>query len=626
MNVNQLAADIIREVGGKHNIKELFHCATRLRFYLKDTSVIDVERIKKLDGVLGVQFQTEQLQIIIGNEVETVYKAIISKIGFVMDEETKEKKEKMRIGGIFETISAIILPIIPVMAGTGLLKGIVTIMTSYLGFDAASGLISVMTIIADTVFYFMPFFIAYTSALRFKTNIPMALLIAGFLMYPTMTAGLANKLEPMSLLGLPIPFVKYAASSIPVMLSVFVMKHVYKWVDKIIPQLLRLVFTPLIVAIIMAPITLGITGPIANYISLIIANLFTWLFSVSPILAGAVIGSTRSLLVFTGMHLSLGAVILQNIAVTGYDVILPVNTMGTMAIFGTCLGVWFKTRKIENKSIAASATISSFLGITEPGIYGILLKYKNALIANIIAGGIAGAFVAYFGGTTNAYVNSCILSLPVFVGPGFWAVCVGMVIATVLGFIIVVIMGINETDKNVTKDNSSVSANESLEAKSENGNSTIKNVLSPLQGNLIPLSEVSDNVFSSEVLGKGIAIQPTGSELKAPFDGIVSTIIGHALGLTSNDGVECVIHVGLETVNMKEPPLEIKVKEGDVYRAGELLAYVNIDAIKNAGYDLTTPIIITNTDKFMDVLSCRKQGEIATGEELLTIIEQEAEK
>lgn len=618
MNVNQLAADIIKEAGGSHNIKELFHCVTRLRFYLKDTSVIDVERIKRLEGVLGVQFQTEQLQIIIGNEVETVYKAIISKTGFVMDEETKEKKDKMRIGGIFETISAIILPIIPVMAGTGLLKGIVTIMTSFLGVDPSSDLISVLNIIADTVFYFMPFFIAYTSAIRFKANIPMALLLAGFLMYPTMTAGLADKLDPMRLFGLPIPFVKYAASSIPIIFSVYVMKHIYKWVDKRMPQLLKLIFTPLIVAVIMAPVTLGITGPIANYISLIIANFFTWLFGVSPILAGAVIGATRSLLVFTGMHLSLGAVILQNIAVTGYDVILPVNTMGTMAIFGTCLGVWFKTKKTENKSIAASASISSFLGITEPGIYGILLKYKNAFIADIIAGGIAGAFVAFFGGTTNAYVNSCILSLPVFVGPGFWAVCAGMVIAAALGFIIVVVLGVDETP--------SVLPGESLEVKHEDGNHGVKIVLCPLQGELMPLSEVSDHVFSSGVLGKGIAIQPKGRELRAPFDGMVTTVIGHALGLTSNTGIECVIHVGLETVNMKEPPLELKVKEGDTYQAGELLAYVNLDAVKNAGYELTTPIIITNTDKFMDVLPCRKQGEIAAGEELITIIEQEEEK
>lgn len=615
INVNQLASDIIREIGGKQNIKELFHCVTRLRFYLKDTSVIDVKKIKKLDGVLGVQFQTEQLQIIIGNDVEKVYNAIITKTGFVMDQETKEKKEKMRIGGIFETISAIILPIIPVMAGTGILKGIVTIMTSFMGFDSTSTLISVMSIVADTVFYFMPFFIAYTSANRFKTNIPMALLLAGFLLYPTMTAGLADKLGPMSLFGLPIPFVKYAASSIPIILSVYVMKYIYKWVDSIVPQLLRLVFTPLIVAVVMAPITLGITGPIANYISLGIANLFTWLFNTSPLLAGAIIGSTRSLLVFTGMHLSLGAVILQNIAVRGYDVILPVNTMGTMAIFGTCLGVWFKVKKSENKSIAASASISSFLGITEPGIYGILLKYKNALIADMIAGGIAGAFVAYFGGTSNAYVNSCILSLPVFVGSGFWAVCVGMAISTVLGFSIVMFLGVEEKEDS-EKQKSDQASNEIAES----GSNTIRSIYSPIQGKCMPLSKVPDKVFSSEVLGKGIAIIPTGTEMKAPFDGTVTTVAGHALGLTSSDGIECVVHVGLETVNMKKAPLDVKVQPGDQFKTGEILAYMDIKAIKTAGYDPITPIVITNSDNYMDVFSNFEKEEVVIGEKILTII------
>ena len=243
MNADKLAERIVKEVGGKNNIKEMFHCVTRLRFYLKDRSVVDEERIKKLDGVLGVQFATDQLQIIIGNEVGTVYNAIINKVGFIMDDATAEKKKKMRIGGIFETISAIILPVIPAMAGTGILKGIITIMTSYLGFDSASTLIKMMTIAADCVFYFLPFFIAWSAAKRFKTDTALALMCAGFMLYPTMTAGLAEGASPMSLFGLPIPFVKYASSSIPIILTVLVLKYVYQFFDKIIPQMHLLLFS-----------------------------------------------------------------------------------------------------------------------------------------------------------------------------------------------------------------------------------------------------------------------------------------------------------------------------------------------------------------------------------------------
>lgn len=619
MNVNRLAEQIIKEVGGKENIKELFHCVTRLRFYLKDRSVVDTERIKNLEGVLGVQSQTEQLQVIIGNDVEMVYNAIINQVGFVMDDVTAEKKKKMRIGGIFETISAIILPIIPVLAGTGILKGIITIMTSYCGFDNASDLIRIMTIASDVVFYFLPFFIAWSAAKRFKTDTALALALAGCLLYPTMTAGLTEGLSPMHLLGLPIPYVKYATSSIPIILSVWVLKYVYHFVDRMIPKMLRLVFTPMVVILIMCPVTLGITGPVANYLSKGIAMVFVGLFDFSPILAGAVIGSTRSILVFTGMHLSLGAVIMQNLAQYGYDVILPVNTMGTLAIVGACFGVWLKAKKQENKSIAMSAFVSSFIGITEPGIYGILLKFRNALIAVIIAGGIAGAFVAFFGGTSNAYVNSCILSLPVFVGPGFVYVCIGMVMAFVIAMVLVFVLGIDEDgDGNTEKKDKK----QDIPMIPAEGNGLMQTVASPMNGELIPMGKVEDQVFSSETLGKGVAVIPSDGLVTAPFDGTVTTVYSskHAIGLTSDQGLECIIHIGLDTVNLKGKYFDIKVTDGQKIKVGDVLAEVDIRSIKEEGCSLTTPIIIANTSAYMDVFANVDSGPVSRGTVVITAI------
>lgn len=472
MNHEKLADQIMEAVGGPQNIREAFHCVTRLRFYLNDRSAIDQDALKEIPGVLGVVNTTEQLQVIIGNEVDKVCTIVQDKVlqatgrnvagGSLSGAEAdgaeddaqaklaadvaanKAEMKKFRIGGIFETVAAIILPVIPVLAGTGILKGVVTIMTSYLGFNADMDIIKVMTIAADVVFYFLPFFIAWSAAKRFKTDTAMAMVLAGCLLYPTMTAGLAEGAAPMSLFGLPIPFVKYASSSIPIILSVWVLKYVYAFVDKYMPKMLRLVFTPLVTVLIMCPVTLGVTGPIANYISQGIAWVFTTLFTVSPILAGAVIGATRSLLVFTGMHLSLGAVCLNNITNLGYDFILPINTMGTMAIVGACLGVWICARKPQNKEIGMSTFISSFIGITEPGIYGVLMVFKNALIADIIAGGVAGAWTAFWGCTSNAYVNSCILSLPVFMDDHFLFFCIGMAIATALGCGITVFLGIDE--------------------------------------------------------------------------------------------------------------------------------------------------------------------------------------
>ena len=638
MNNDELAASIIEAVGGAGNVKEVFHCVTRLRFYLYDRSKADIDGLKKIPGVLGVANQTEQLQVIIGSTVGDVCDAAQRQLGQApaatsassssFDDEVKQNKEiakqKFRVGGIFETISACILPMIPALAGTGILKGIVTIMTSYLGFATDDPLIVVMTMTADVVFYFMPFFVAWAAAKRFKTDTAMALACAGLLLYPTMTAGLAAGSEPLSLFGLPIPFVKYASSCIPMMLTVWVLKYVYGFIDKHMPSMLKLVFTPLLTMLVMTPITLGITGPLASYLAQGIAIAFTWLFTVSPIVAGAVIGGTRSLLVFTGMHLSLGAVILANIQQYGYDYILPVNTMGTMAIVGVCLGVWIKAKNKETKEIGMSTFISSFLGITEPGIYGVLMVYRNALIADIIAGAVAGAWTAAWHCTTNAYVNSCILSLPVFMDEHFPQFCIGMLIAVVLGCALVMILGIGEKQEaapapEAAAPSAAGTAPAILAAASAD---EISQLSSPLAGTVKPLSQCSDAAFASGVLGQGVVLEPASNEVKAPFAGTVTAVYPskHAIGLTSDDGIECLIHLGIDTVSLKGEGFEQKVSQGDHVAQGDILTVVDWDAIKAKGYSSETPVLITNSSDFQDVFAATEEGSIQAGASLITII------
>ena len=637
MNPDTLASQIIEAVGGKDNVREVFHCVTRLRFYLNDLSKADEERLKKTNGVLGVVNTTEQLQIIIGNEVDTVCNAVQAQLGPIdakakLDADVAKNKEEMkkfRIGGNFETISAIILPVIPAMAGTGILKGVVTIMTSYLGFASDDVLIQVLTMAADSVFYFLPFFLAWSSAKRFKTDIAMALVIAGILLYPTMTAGQSAGSDPMYLFGvLPIPFAKYSASSIPIILSVWVMSYVYKYVDKFIPKMLRLVFAPLVTVLIMAPVALVVTGPIANYLAQAIATLFTWLFTVSPLIAGAVIGATRSLLVFTGMHLSLGAVCLNNISVLGYDYILPVNTMGTMAIVGCCLGVWICAKKSENKEIGMSTFVSSFLGITEPGIYGVLMTFRTALIADIIAGGIAGGFVATIGCHAYAYVNSCILSLPVFVDENFVFMCIGMALATALGCGLTIFFGLDEGDgikaRLFSKKAEPAPAVEAAGAATPSvavagATNSVDVVASPLTGSVSPLSETPDAVFASGTLGKGVVIEPTEGVLRSPFDGTVTAVYPskHAIGVTSDSGVECLIHIGIDTVNLGGKHFEMAVEQGQHVQAGDTLLTFDIDAIKAAGYSVVSPVIISNTASYLDVFPVNERGAVKAGDELI---------
>ena len=615
MDAKKLAGQILKEVGGKDNIKEMFHCVTRLRFYLKDRSKVDLEKVKALDGVMGVQFQAEQFQIIIGNEVNTVYDAVIAQTGFIHTEETLEQKKKFRVTGIFETMAAILLPVIPALAGAGMIKGLITILTSYCGVDAASDAIQVLTIAGDCVFYVLPFLVAWSASKRFKTDTACSLALAGALLYPTMTAGLAEGAAPMVFLGLPIPFVKYASSSIPIILAVLVLSFVYPLVDKVIPKVLRLVFTPLFVLIIMVPLTLIGIAPLANYISKILVMIVRFLYDLSPIVAGAIVGGTRLLVVLTGMHMSLSAICLENLNQFGWDFLLPMNTMGTLALFGVCMGVMVRAKRSENKSIGASTAISAFIGITEPGIYGIILKFKNALIAAIIAGAAGGAIVGGFGGRATSFVNSCILSLPVFMGEGFWAVCLGMAVAAGLGFVLVMVMGLSEE-----KDEPKAEAKPANRAAvGEKKNSVI---YAPVTGTLIPLEKVKDAVFSSGTMGKGIAVDPEDGVIVAPFDGTVTALYPtkHAVGITSEDGVECIIHVGVDTANLQGKHFEVKVKENQKVKAGDVLLEVDLAAIIKEGYSLVTPILVTNSDEYLDVLPNETEGMIAKSEVLLNVI------
>lgn len=609
VNYDKLSEEILQNIGGKENVSEVFHCVTRLRFYLKDSSLVDLEKIKQLNGVIGAQYATKQLQIIIGNDVPDVYKAVEKRIEkSLTEDDSGESKKGFRIKGIFETLAAIFLPVVPVLAGTGMIKGLIIILTTYTNVKADSGIMQLLTISSDCVFYFFPFLVAWSAAKRFKTNIPLAMALAGCLLYPIMTEGLANGEPGILIFGLTVPFVKYAGSSIPIILTVWVLSYVHPLVDRMIPKVLRLVFTPMFVMLIMTPLALMLIAPSANYLSMGLASIVKMLFEFSPIVAGLVVGATRPLVVLSGMHLSLGALIIENISQFGYDVILPINTMGTLAMAGAALGTWFKAKDSEIKTMSFSAFISAFIGITEPVIYGVLLKFRNALIATMVGGGIAGAFVATFKGTSSAYVNSSILSLPVFMGPGFVFVCIGMAMAAAIAFVLVQVLGLPEE-----KAQSEINVSKKIDY----------GVYSPLSGKLVELKEIDDEVFSKGVMGKGIAIEPNNNQVVAPFDGEVVTVYPtkHAIGLKSTNGVELIIHIGLDTANLKGEYFDVKVVEGQKVKKGEVLAEVDFFKIKEQGFSIITPIIISNTNQFLDVIPNKVQGSIKNSNKLLEIIQ-----
>ena len=395
---------------------------------------------------------------------------------------------------------------------------------------------------------------------------------------------------------------------------VFITAGMGGFIDKYIPKVLRLVFTPMVVMIIMVPLTLIGIAPLASYISKGLVMVVSFLYDLSPIIAGIIVGGTRLLVVLTGMHLSLGAICIENLNQFGWDFLLPMNTMGTLALFGVCLGVWVRSKNSQTKSIGASTAISAFIGITEPGIYGVILKFKNALISAMIAGACGGAIVGAFGGRATAYVNSCILSLPVFMTDGFWAVCLGMAVSAVVGFVLVMILGLNE-DKEETKQETKT------ESKFiEDDANTV--VYSPMKGELLSLTKVNDEVFASGSMGKGVAINPTDGKVVAPFDGKVTMVYPtkHAIGLTSNTGVEIVVHVGMNTANLHGQYFDVKVENGQEVKKGDLLMEVDLTNILKEGYSLITPIVVTNSKEYLDVLPNEESGNITQNDALLTVL------
>ena len=620
---NSLAAkEIITFVGGENNIKEVFHCITRLRFYLNDKNIVNVEKLKRIPGVIGVQFSGDQLQIIIGNDVTSYYDEIIKSYGNKKKsiKDTNQKKEKnwkqkITWKNLFSTLSAIFLPIVPALAGTGMLKGIVTLIQMYGHVPANNGPLQVLIMASDCVFYFLPFLVAWSSAKRFKTDIPVSLALAGILLYPTMTHGLEIGKKGIDFFNLNIPFVRYSASSIPIILVVLVLSWLYPKVNQAIPKVLQFVFTPMIVVAIMTPLELIAIAPLANYISIGLATIVNWLFKFSPILAGLVVGSTRSLVVSSGMHLSLGAICIQNLAKYGYDVLLPINTMGTLAMCGAGLGTWFYVRnsKYEKlKQVSMSAFISAVIGITEPTIYGLLIKFRNVLYATMIGGGVAGAFVAFFKGTANAYVNSCLLSLPVFVGPSFIYTCIGMAIAFIISFIMVQILGINLKTEQETDIHKNIENNDTR---------LIQTIKSPFSGQVSELKTLKDGVFSKNLLGKGILITPDSNNVYAPVTGTIEVIADtkHAIGLKTLDGIEILIHMGIDTVNLKGKYFKILVKKGQQVKQGQKIAEVNFKEIKQKGYSIASPVVITNTNNYKNVLPILTKNSVVAEDDILSI-------
>ena len=618
MNNKELAQKILELSGGEKNINLVTHCATRLRLVVKSEEEVNLKAIDTLEGVLKAQHSGGQLQVVIGAKVNKIYGEFIQ-LGNFSNNDGKDMTNvnKNPFNVFMETISGIFTPIIPALVGCGMMKCLSSLMTTTGMVDPSMGFITIFNMIADCVFYFMPFFLAVSSARKFKTNEYLAVALAGCLLHPTILDA-ASKIaqtgvDRISFLGLPILLVKYTSTVIPIILSVWLLSYVYRFVEKIVPDMIKVLIVPMITLLIMVPVQLVAIGPFGSYVGTWIANGLDILFATSGIVAGALLGFFRPILVMFGMHYSIMPMQVQQIADTGFTVLTASGLAANIAQGGAAFAVFLKTRNKTMKAAAGSSSLTAVFGITEPAIYGVNLRYKKPFLAACLAACLVSGFFGMVHTKQNAIAIPGILSITTYSADKFIYIIIGVVAAFVLGFVFTLIAGV---------DDSVLGEDKKKENKKENLVSD-KGIMvkGPIDGFVKDLAEVNDTVFSEGLMGKGIAIEPKVGKVIAPFDGVVEAIFNtnHAIGLKSYDGAEVLIHVGLDTVNLEGKYFKSYITNGQVIKTGDLLVEFDIDKIKKEGYDVITPVIITNYDKFNDVIDL-KNGEVTSNDDILNLI------
>lgn len=623
MNYNQIAKDILINVGGSGNVKGLTHCFTRLRFQLKDSKKANKDTIEHLEGVISVVESGGQFQVVLGTKVNQVYDAIIPMIS--IDETTEISDEKVSIWNrILIAVSAMFTPMVPAIAASGLLKGFLTIakiMAAKQGVDITVN--QTYTLImagTDALFYFMPVILAYTSAKVFKANEFIAMALGGTMCYPSVVALMTGK-DVVSMFGVTITKASYASSVIPIIIGVFILSYVQKFLEKIIPEILKIILVPGLSLLVMLPATFMVFGPIGIYIGNAITFVYTGMMSLSPAICGAFIGGMWCVFVIFGAHRALLPIGINDVAQFGHQNLLAFAGAANFSQGGAALGVMLKTKNKDLKTVAASAAISaSVCGITEPAIYGCNLRLKRPMIYAIICGAIGGAIMGVGGVYGDSFANNGILTFATYAAFGmkpFVYYLVGVGVSFFGAMILTYLFGFDEMgDKKKKTEATAVEQTTESNTTAETKNHELDPseadlfLYSPIEGEAVSMTKVNDEVFSSMALGNGIAIIPEKGEVVAPEDCTVTLIYPtlHALGLMLDNGVEMIIHVGINTVQLEGKHFKKFVEEGSHIKKGTKILSFDIDALKKEGYDTIVPIIVSNTTAFQQVSGITGKG------------------
>lgn len=614
MKFENEAREIVRLVGGESNIHSLVHCATRLRFELKDGAKFKKEDLEKLSYVLKVLISGGQYQVVIGPNVDNYYEAILSTTKIQGNKKTETvETEKVKISDrILKVISGAFSPLIPLMAGSGMIKALLTLFTTIGVMSDTSSTYLILSAAGNACFYFMPVFLGITISKQLKANAFVGGAIGAALLEPNFM-GLIDSVDAVSFLGIPVTPINYSATIFPIFIAILVYAYLDKGLRKITPQSLQYFLVPMICLMLMVPFTVIVFGPVGTTIGNYVSDFVMWLFSLSGTLAGIVLGATYPFLTMLGLHWGFTPITLQNLDLVGGDIIEGVCVCAVWAQMGIALGAYLKAKKNSKlKSIAGPTFITGFFaGVTEPILYSIVMEYKRLMVVVAIGGACGGAVAGTLGVTMDAYVFHNIFSALVMSYSPIWAYAIAVIVSLIVATALTYVWGLNGLDAEKAKD--LLPENETVEDTS-NGIMRPVEIASPLDGKEIALKDVDDEVFASGVTGKGIAIIPENNTVLSPADGTVSVLFPskHAVGITTKEGIEILVHIGLNTVMLNGEGFTTFVKQGDQVKKGQKLLAFDKDFIKSKGCSLQSPLIITNADQFKDIL-IETKTEIRTG-------------
>lgn len=608
----QLAAEVVAAVGGRENIVNVTNCMTRLRFVLKDDSIPDKEKVSAIKGVKGVMNQGGQYQVVIGTHVGEVVPAVkkaagISDDGTINKEDMKLIKKDSLWNRFFKTISGCIMPMLGPMIAGGIIKGILVILVTAGILTKTDGTYLVLYAASDAILYFMPVIVGFTCGKVFDCNPYVTAVIGAAFLYPDLVTAVAAE-GGITFLHIPVASASYANTFLPIVLASFVASKLEKLAKKFIPAMLQLMLVPMFVLVITVPLSWLVIGPVMNTVSSWLSTAVFGIFGISPVLGGILLGAFWQLVVLLGLHAAIIPILINNLFTQGSDPVNGILGLTVWALAGVALGYALKNKDPEKKSSAFGSLASALCGVTEPTLYSIALPNFKLFVCSWIGGGVAGGILGALGGKLYTLAGDGLFRIPGMINPeGLDVSFYGFIICALVAFVISAVLSY------IMADNGDTAADKSTEETADDG------VYAPVTGTVIPRNEIPDKTFAAGILGDGVGIQPEEDTITAPFDGEIISVVdtGHAVIIASESGVQLMIHVGIDTVKMQGDGFDVLVQQGQKVKRGDKLLKFDMEKIKKAGYDLTTAVLVTNSDDYNNIEAVT--GRILRNERLLTI-------